>query len=528
MKIHIRSIILKVLPLLILPPLLLPGGASGQDKPAPQALGLDDCIAQAVRKNLSVAVQVQGFRLAETAVVRAEEKFIPSLSFDYYKDSRNSASYSWIEAAEIVSTNARTYSAGVSQAVPFGGSLSLGLGTGRNFSNSLFQTINPRYSGSLSLSFTQPLLKDFGWTTSRKEILVARNSRDIAENDLRAALLQVIYTVEQTYWELVYRIEALAVQRQSLRLAEDLLDKSRKEAEIGTLAPKEVISAQAEVASRKADILQGEMLVRDSADVLRGLIRASFDKDAPEILPADKPAFAKSEIGLDDALAVALRNRPDLQSSALSLKNKELDFAYTKNQTLPSLSLNAQYWSPGLSGDRILFLDDNPLTGVIIGRVPGSSNQAIRDALHFRYNNWSVSLSLDIPLSSLFTRAALAQARESLDQEILRLKEREQDAVIEIRAAVRAVQMNYERVNARKTARELAEEKLAAEEAKLKVGLSNNYFVLNYQRDLAAARTAELRALVDYTLSLGQLDKAMGTSLEKRNIKIADAAEVER
>jgi outer membrane protein TolC len=402
------------------------------------------------------------------------------------------------------------------------------LGTGRNSSNNRFQTINPYYSGSLSFSFTQPLLKDFGWATSRKDILVAGNSRDIAENSLKTTLLQTIYTVEQTYWELVYRIESLNVQRQSLKLAEDLLDKSRKEAEIGTLAPKEVISAQAEVASRKADILQAEMLVRDSADALRGLIRLPFEKDAPDIVPADKPVFTKSEIGLDEALAIALRHRPDLQSSALGIKNKELDFAYAKNQTLPSLSLNAQYWSPGLSGDQILYLEDNPLTGVVVGRVPGGAGQAIRDALHFKYRNWSVSLSLDIPFTAVFTRAALAQAKTSLDQEIIRMKQTEQDAVIEVRAAVRAVQTNYERVNARRSARELAEEKLAAEEAKLKVGLSNNYFVLNYQRDLAAARTAELRALIDYTLSLGQLDKAMGTSLDKRNIKITDAAEVER
>jgi outer membrane protein TolC len=501
---------------------VLSARSAPQDKPA--SLTLDECIVQAVKRNLGVAVQVQGYRLAEIGVTRAAEKFVPSLSFDYYKDSRNSASYSWIEAGDISSSAARTYSAGVSQAVPFGGSLTMSLGTGRNSSNARFQTIDPRYSGSLSFSFTQPLLKDFGWGTSRKEILVARNSREVAENDLKSVLLQTIYAVEQTYWELVYRIESLDVQRQSLKLAEDLLDKSRKEAEIGTLAPKEVISAQAEVASRKADILQAEMLVRDSADSLRGLIRMPFDKDASDIVPADTPAFPKSEIGLDEALATAVRNRPDLQSSVLGIKNKELDFSFAKNQTLPSLSLNAQYWSPGLSGDQILYLDDNPLTGIVVGRLPGSSGPAIRDALHLKYDNWSVALSLDIPLTSVFTRAALAQARTSLDQEIVRMKQTEQDAVIEVRGAVRAVQTNYERVNARRFARELAEEKLAAEEAKLKVGLSNNFYVLNYQRDLAAARTAELRALIDYTLSLGQLDKAMGVSLDKRNIKITDAA----
>jgi len=500
--------------------------ATGEDGPV--TVSLDDCIIRAVKKNFDVAVQVQSCLLANVAVTRATEKFVPTLSFDFYEDNNNSASYSWIEAEDISSSAARTYSASVSQAIPFGGSLSVSLGTGWNSSNMRFQTINPRYSGLLSFSFTQPLLKDFGWATSRKEILVARNSRDIAENDLKATLLQVIYTIEQTYWELVYRIESLNVKRQSLKLAEDLLNKSLKEAEIGTLAPKEVISAQAEVASRKADILQAEMLVRDSADALRGLIGLPFEKDAPDIVPADKPTFTKCEIGLDAALSIALRNRPDLQSSALGIKNKELDFAYAKNQTLPSLSLNAQYWSPGLSGDQIVYLNDNPLTGVIVGRIPGGAGQAIKDAFRFKHRNWSVSLSLEISLTAILTRAALAQAKLSLDQEIIRMKKTEQDAVIEVRAAVRAVQTNYERVNACRSARELAEKKLAAEEAKLKVGLSNNYFVLNYQRDLAVARTEELRALIDYALSLSQLDKAMGTSLDKRNIKITDAAEAGR
>jgi len=520
-----RTLSLTAILILLIPP-LLHAMPAGQDKPA--ALTLEECIIQAVKRNLGVAVQVHGFHQADLSMTRAAEKFIPSLSFDFYKDSRNSASYSWIEAGDISSSAARTYSAGLSQAVPFGGSFALSLGTGQNESNTRFQTINPRYSGSLSFSFSQPLLKDFGWATSRKDILVARNTKDIAENDLKTVLMETVHAVEQAYWELVYRIESLKVQRQSLKLAENLLDKSRKEAEIGTLAPKEVISAQAEVASRKADILQAELWVKDGADTLRGLMNMPLDADAGDIAPAETPGFPKPEVGLETALALALRNRPDLQSSALGVKNRELDYAFARNQTLPALNLNAQYWSPGLSGDQILFLDDNPLTGVIIGKLPGGSSQAIRDALNFKYDNWSVSLSLDIPLTSVFTRAAQAQAKAVLDQETARMKQTEQSAVLEIRAAVRAVETNYERVNARKTARELTEEKLAAEEAKLKVGLSNNYFVLNYQRDLAAARTAELRALIDYTLSLGRLDKATGTSLDKRNIKITDAAEVQR
>jgi outer membrane protein TolC len=506
--------------------LLLPGPGAGQTKP--QALTLEECVIQAVKRNLGIAVQVLTYRQSGAAADQAAEKFIPSLSFDYTGQNQNSASFSWIQSADVLTTKSMVYSASLSQAVPFGGQFSIGLDADKYDSNTRFQTINPRYDGQLSFSFTQPLLKGFGWETSRKEILVARNSRDIAENDLKSTLLQTIYAVESAYWEYVYRIETLKVQRQSLALAEALLDKSRKEIAIGTLAPKEILSSQAEVASIKADILQGEMMVKDSADSLRGLINAPFDKDTAEIVPADTPGFVKREVALDEALAAALKNRPDLQSSALGIKSRELDYAYAKNQLLPQLDLRAQYWSPGLSGDRILFLEDNPLTGIVLGKVPGGASQALKDALGFKYNNWSVKLSLTIPLSSVFSRAAQAAAKAGLDQQIVLLKKAQQTAFLEIRAAVRAVQTNFERVGARQAARQLAEQKLEAEEAKLKVGLSNNFFVLNYQRDLALAKTAELRAMIDYTLSLGQLDKAMGISLDKRNIRVTDAAEEQR
>jgi len=176
-----------------------------------------------------------------------------------------------------------------------------------------------------------------------------------------------------------------------------------------------------------------------------------------------------------------------------------------------------------LSGDCILFLDDNPLTGIILGTVSGGSGEALKDALGLKYQNWSIALSLDIPLSTVLTRAAQAQARAGLDLEIARMKEKEQAVVLEVRSAFRAVQTNYERVGAYRVASDLAAQKLAAEESKLKVGLSDSFKVLQYQRDLAASRTAELRALIDYTLALRRLDKATGRNLEQWNIKLADA-----
>jgi outer membrane protein TolC len=522
--------------LIIALPALLAFPAAAQEKPAepapsadnaPLTLSLEECIVQAAKNNLGVAVQVTVSRQADSALVRAGEKFLPSLSFDLTTQKTNSASYSWLQSADVLSQSVHNYGGSLSQQIPFGGRLAVSLGAGRSESNAQFQTINPSYSGSLSFSLTQPLLRDFGWTTSRRDIIVAANNKDIAAYSLRTVLLDTIYSVEQAYWELVYRIEALKVRRQSLRLAEDLLDKNRKEIDIGTRAPKEILTAQAAVAARKADILQAERAVKDYSDILRGLINLPFDETAGvDIVPVDAPGFAQVGADLEQALALARRNRPDLRSSGLAVKNREVDYSYAKNQTLPALDLTANYWSPGLSGDRILYLDDNPLTGVVLGKVPGGASLAMRDALGFKYKNWAIALSLTVPLSSVLTRAAQAEAKADLDQQIAQTRSLEQSVVLEIRAAVRAVDTDYERVGAYKAARELAEQKLAAEEAKLAAGLSNNFFVLQYQQDLASAREAELRAVIDYTLSLDRLDRATAVSLDKWHIKLADAAEV--
>ena len=206
------------------------------------------------------------------------------------------------------------------------------------------------------------------------------------------------------------------------------------------------------------------------------------------------------------------------------MKNQELNVTYAKNQLLPGLNLTASYWSPGVSGDQIIYLNNNPLTGVIVGRIPGGSSAAMKDAFNFKYQNWSVGLTLTLPMNNFLSRAMYTQAKLSMEQSLLNLKSQEQQIFLEIKNAVRAVETNYKRVQAYRVARELAEQKLAAEEEKLKVGLSTNYIVLQYQRDLSTARSTELRAIVDYNLSTAALDRALGLSLKNKDMKVSDFA----
>jgi len=504
--------------------LILTAGAWAQKKE--KALSLEDCILKAMENNLNVAVEVLNPELADISVSRATEDFLPSLSFGYSLQNTNSPSFSFIEAEEKISTEYRDYSASIFQRIPTGGEFSISLTSYKNDSNQKFLSVNPRYSSTLRFNFTQPLLKNFGFKISRKEIIIAKNNRDISESQLKGVLMDTIYNVESAYWNFVYSIENLKARRQSLKLAQDLLAKNKREVEVGTLAPIEILSAQTEVASREADILQAEAMVKNNEDLLKTIINLAAEEKGVEadIIPVDKPAFDRKEVNLEDALLTALENRPDLRANRFDVKNKEIDLSYARNQLLPDLSVLASYWSPGVSGTQIVYDILDPF-GPPITTIPGGSSDALKDAFRLKYKNWYVGLTLSIPLNSVLSRAEYAQARVNLEQSMFRLKNQEQQIFLEIKNAVRGVQTDYKRVHAYRIARELAEKKLEAEEKKLKVGLTTNYVVLQYQRDLADARSAELQAIIDYNLSLARLDKALGTTLKNKNIRFSEISE---
>ncbi len=486
------------------------------------SLSLGNCIVKAMENNLGVAIEVLSPELADIAVAQASEKFMPSLSLNFSKSDQNQASYSWLDASGQLQTTYNDYSMQVDQQIPTGGNLSIRLNSSMYDTNRTGMTINPSFRSRLTFSFSQPLLKDFGPKMSRKDIIVAKNNLMISEKDFKKAIQDTVYNVEEAYWNLVYAIEDLKVKQQSLHLAEDLLAKNRRAVEVGTMAPIEIINAQASVAQQEANILAAEAQVKNNEDRLRTIINLAADYPQVgviEIIPKDTPAYEKKDMKLDEALSIAMQNRPDLQSARLGLKNNEMDLSYAKNQLLPNLSFTAAYWSPGVSGDRLIYPEGFPF-GDPIDIIPGGISDSFKDVFDFRYKNWSVGLTLDFPISNILSRASYAQASVNLEQAKLRLKDQEQQVFTDIKIAVRNVETSYRQIQALQAARKLAERQLEAEEEKLKVGLTTNYFVLQYQRDLSNARSQELQAIINYNLALAQLNRDLGISLKEKNIQI--------
>ena len=504
---------------LLVPMILLCSSVPSAEE-APVPMTLEDCLLRALENNLDLRISVIDSRRSDEGVALAGEKFLPTLTFSGGAQKSVSASTSYLQGSGDVSTRYDDYSAQLRETIPTGGTLTASIVSYKSDTNQSYLTINPRYGSQLTFALSQPLLRDFGYRIPRKDILIARNNRDISENAARLTALNTLLAAETAYWELVYAIEDLKAKRQSVKLARDLLDRSREQIRIGMMAPIESLTAESEVAAREAEIHASESLVKNNEDTLRRIldIRTPADSASAAIIPADAPTPNGDLIAIEAAIASALAHRPELLSAHTSVRSRDLELAYARNQLLPNLSLDLSYWSPGISGTQILYKDGNPLTGVIIGTIPGLAADAMKDALNFKYQNWSVGLTLTFPLNTILSRAAAAQAGLDAERSQLDLERTEQTIITEIRSAVREVETNARRVVSYEAARRLAEKKLEGEERKTKVGLSTNYTLLQYQRDLMSARSLELRARIDSALSRARLDKAMGTSFERRNI----------
>jgi outer membrane protein TolC len=487
-------------------------------------LSLEEAIYRALKHNLNLIAEVYSTEKASESISAAREIFYPSLELTYGSNRTEQPSTWWIQGSGTYITTSQNYETRITQRLPIGGSFSVIMSNYMTDTNQMFQLFNPYYNTQLRFSFVQPLLRNYGPRVAKREIIIARQNYAISEAQLKSQVMETIYQVEEAYWQLVLSRENLSVKQQSLQLARDQLAKTKKEIEVGQQAAIEILNVQAAVSQREAEIVQAEAAVRTAEDRLKVMLNlaSGTELESIHLIPSEKPDFKPVKVDLKKALQSALSNRPDLLVNNLTIQNKQFNYDLARNQLLPQLDLAVSYWSPGIAGDRLLYLDNNPWTGVVVGKIPGSLWDSFRDASKFLYSNWSVSFTLSIPLSNIIGRANLALAKTELAEAQAKQKAREQQVMLEVSEAVKNLETLAKSVEAFRVAREYAEKRLEAETKKLAVGLTTNFFVLDAQEKLAAARSAELKAMVDYNLALARLEKAIGTSLQSRKISLAE------
>jgi outer membrane protein TolC len=243
---------------------------------------------------------------------------------------------------------------------------------------------------------------------------------------------------------------------------------------------------------------------------------------AKSVVPVDKPSVEKKEISFEEALRIAVEQRPEMMRYQKMIENSALDVSYYKNQLLPQLDLRLQMWYQGQSGDKLIYENDDYYRGNIIGKIKKSWTDAFKDVFDFKYDNWFVTLNLSIPFQNIFSRAGLARAKMEKEQKELEMEKEKRSIYNDLLSGFKELKNNEKRLETSSLYRQLMEKKLQAEEERVRLGLATSEWLFQYQRDLASARTEEIQATIDYKVSVANLERIMGVNLKTKNLKFKE------
>ena len=484
------------------------GQAAAQPQETTRRLSIDEAVKLGLEQNLGIQIQRLDPQISDIGIAQAKSFWTPQLSSNFSRQSQSQASTNSLAGGQTVDNGTFASQVSVNQQLRWGGFYSANWNSARFTSTSLIQNFRPLLSSNIVGQFTQPLLRNFSIDQIRQQVQNSQKLRDLSDIQLGAIITQTSRGVRNAYWDLSYAIDNLKAQQESLKLAQQSLSDNRKRVEIGTLAPIDIVQAQAEVASNEERVILAEAAIKRAQDNLRTIILdpATPDFWTTAFQPTDAAPFQDMGIDMDRAVRNALDKRSDLRAAKNSLERSDVDIRYLRNQILPDVNAQATYITRGIGGTQLSPVDFSALAaGLPLSRDVVSSRgfgTVLGDVFQSAYPDWTVGVQISYPLGTNTAQTNLARAKLQYQQAQTQLKNLEMQVAAQVREFARQVQTNQKRVLSAKASRELQERKLEAEEKKLAAGMSQSFFVFQAQRDLSFARTAEIQAIADYNKSV--------------------------
>ena len=457
-----------------------------------RTLTLRECVERALHDNLEIRAERINPSIATWGVVFQQGVFDPSFGAQLnYTDSSTPQTSGSSSLSRTLDPQL-----GLAGKLPTGTGYALTVADTRAGGTSYMDYL---YTGSTTLTLTQPLLKNFWLDPNLAQIRVARKQRSIAIQNFEMLVMNKVSAVSQAYYELVFAIEDHKAKREDFTRAQALLEENRKRVKAGVMSPLDVTQAEAGVAEREEAVIVAERLIKDNENALKRLMSHEVRAFSGETLvPVDYPVVQMIETDAVRSTRTALEERPDYRAAKETVERQNILLQYNRNQLWPELDLRGSYGMNGLSWSGFDTLTRQQL---------GNDNPV-----------WGVGIAITIPLGNRQARANYHTARLDREQSLINLKQAEQDIVVQVDNAVGKVETNLKRVEATRVASRLAEESLKAEETKLHAGTSTSFLVLQAQSQLAAARSAEIRARSDYSESVVELRRVEGATLRENNI----------
>jgi outer membrane protein len=548
-------------------------------------LSLPDAVQLALQNNLDISVQRWVTYQADAAVLSAKAgpgfvtqngqfvTFDPSFSstLQWYRSSIpiNNPFTSGAGQAGLLALNTQQAVGNVSygQAFPTGTSFSVALDNSRTSQTPTANFFNPSVNSQLVVGFTQKLLQGFGYSFNLQSLRVARINRKESDLQFEQQVITSVTAVMNQYYELVFAQQDVGVKQKTLALDEKLYNDNKRQVEIGTLAPIEITRAESEVAAAKGALITSQTLALQQETLLKQLIfRNVMDNRVAEIsiVATDKPDenLLVPEITLPAAVAEATANRPDVKQALLDLDARKIVVKGTRNLLLPSLTLSGEYSTQGLGGNQMVttagalgpagtpiylatgtpFCAPSPGTPAagpcpmdtaeLFNSVPGVGtttlvsgglHDALAQVFQSNFPTYGVTLNLNIPIRNRAAQAANINALLQARQSAANLQRLRNTVAVDVRNAQITLMQDKAAVEADIRARILAEETLDAEQKKFLLGASTTFLVIQAERDLATARSTEVRALANLAEAKVNFDRALGRTLAVNHIDVADA-----
>jgi outer membrane protein TolC len=542
-------------------------------------LSLDDAISIALENNLNISIERFVPWIAQAALLKAKAGGIPqsgtsqqvvlgnspSVSFDPILTSGVNWSRSTIpvnnpfisgtgtSGIETLTNYSANYNFGYTQGFHTGTNVSIAFNNDRTSSTSSANLLNPAVQSTMTYTISQPLLNGFGILPNTRYIIEAKNSIKVAQSQFAQQVIATVAQVSTDYWELVYDIENIKVQDAAVSVSTKLYNDNKKQLEIGTMAPLDVLTAESQLATDTQNLIVAQTTrLQQEVVLLNDITKNQLDPSLAGIQivptsPISTPEVVEN-VPLPDAVKEAWDKRPEILQADLNLKNAGIEVKATKNALLPSLNLFGQYSATGLGGNAVSYTPNGVIADLAepvvnaSGTPPtpplflatstsltattvstGGLNNSLSSMINNNFPTYAAGLNFTLPLRNRSAQADSARALLDERQLVVQYHQLQNTIVVNVHNAQIALTQDRAQVGAAEKARNLAAQTLSAEQKKYQLGSSTSYNVVLRSRDLTAAQGTELRARINLIEAAINYNQAMGRTLDVNHITVAEA-----
>ncbi len=538
--------------------------ASAQSRPLPSAervgvnvaeqtpITLNEAIAFALANNKDINASRIDVEMARFDLNGAKGAYDPKVSLESFYERSQTPVGSVIggsASGKLTSTNAANRAQVSGNSPLAGGIYQIDFSSSRQTTDNQFASLNPQYPTGLTLSYTQPLLKGLKTDDNRRRIEIARKNLSLTDSQFRQRAIEVITRVQQAYWDLVFALKNLQVQNDAVTQSRAQLESNRRQVDQGTLAPIDIVSAEAQVTLFEQNVYVAQEGVTRSENNLKLLMLPERTAQlwTKALLPTTPVDLDAPRVELNEAVTLALANRPELEQVAKTAEINKVNQKYFNDQLKPQIDLFGVYTSAGLAGT-VADRGPNPFTAGTIalterinqlsqlaglpvlpptqsfGAIPpilvGGQGQSFSNLFGFTYPTARVGVRFSLSVGNRTAKAnlghTLAEGRKIQNQR----EQLEQAIEADVRNTLQAVRSAQARLVSATASREATDKQSESEQRKFQTGLSTVFLVLQRQQELIAARGREVQAQTDLNKAIADFQRATGSTFKAHNITV--------